>query len=152
LGELGYLRRLSLEDKPQPPYDDKLAAKEDRLPDPFDPAAGTLAERGRAYLHANCAHCHRFGGGGAVSLELVYDKKLNELKVVDVPPARGDFGLPDARIIAKGHPEQSTLYFRMCKFGRDRMPHVGSEVPDEPGLKLVADWIASLGPPVGTGS
>src|SRR5207302_143397 len=60
-------------------------------------------------------------------------------------PARGDFGLPDARIIARGHPERSTLYYRMAKFGRDRMPHIGAELPDEAGLKLVGDWIASLG-------
>jgi putative heme-binding domain-containing protein len=146
LGQTGHLRRLSLDDKPEPPYSAALAGKEDRLPDPSSSGAGSLAERARAYLHVNCSHCHRFGGGGAVSLELVHDKKLNELKVVDVPPSRGEFGLSDARIIARGHPERSTLYYRMSKFGRDRMPHILSEVPDEAGLKLVGDWIASLSP------
>src|SRR5262249_27985346 len=28
--------------------------------------------------------------------------------------------------------------------GRDRMPHIGSDRPDEAGLKLVEQWIASL--------
>jgi putative heme-binding domain-containing protein len=32
----------------------------------------------------------------------------------------------------------------MAKFGRDRMPHVGSERPDEAGLQLIADWITAL--------
>ena len=42
-------------------------------------------------------------------------------------------------------PCASTLYFRMAKFGRDRMPHSGSDRPDEAGLKLIEQWIASLG-------
>jgi putative heme-binding domain-containing protein len=32
----------------------------------------------------------------------------------------------------------------MAKFGRDRMPHIGAERPDEAGLQLVEEWIASL--------
>jgi putative heme-binding domain-containing protein len=30
----------------------------------------------------------------------------------------------------------------MSKFGKGRMPHIGSELPDERGLKLIHDWIA----------
>jgi putative heme-binding domain-containing protein len=33
----------------------------------------------------------------------------------------------------------------MAKLGRGRMPHFGSQVVDETGLKLIGDWIASLG-------
>src|SRR5262249_48778656 len=43
-----------------------------------------------------------------------------------------------------GDPYASTLYFRMAKFGRDRMPHIGSERPDEAGLHLIAQWIAEI--------
>ena len=32
----------------------------------------------------------------------------------------------------------------MAKFGRDRMPHIGSERPDEAGLKLIEQWIAGM--------
>jgi putative heme-binding domain-containing protein len=32
----------------------------------------------------------------------------------------------------------------MAKFGRDRMPHIGSERPDEAGLQLIAQWIAGM--------
>src|SRR5438093_8301921 len=68
------------------------------------------------------------------------------MHAVGVRPARGDFGLPDACIIKAGDPLASTLYFRMAKFGRDRMPHLGSERPDEEGLKLIEQWIANLSP------
>jgi putative heme-binding domain-containing protein len=66
------------------------------------------------------------------------------MKAINVAPTRGDFGLPDAAIIKPGDPCASTLYFRMAKFGRDRMPHIGSEQPDEAGLKLVERWIAGM--------
>src|SRR5206468_5306538 len=100
--------------------------------------------RARSYLNANCGHCHRFGGGGAVDLELHAFTPVEKMKAVDVRPYRGDFGLPDARIIAPGDPLRSTVYYRMSKFGRDRMPHLGSEWPDETGLAVVHDWIKSL--------
>ena len=66
------------------------------------------------------------------------------MKAVGVPPARGDFGLPQASVVKAGDPFASALYFRMSKFGRDRMPHIGSELPDEAGLKLIGDWIAGM--------
>ena len=66
------------------------------------------------------------------------------MNAVGIRPTRGDFGLPDARIIKPGDPYASTLYFRMAKFGRDRMPHIGSERPDEGGLDLIAQWIAGM--------
>jgi putative heme-binding domain-containing protein len=66
------------------------------------------------------------------------------MKAVDARPTRGDFGLPDAKIIKPGDPYSSTLYFRMAKFGRDRMPHIGAERPDEAGLKLIAEWIVGM--------
>jgi putative heme-binding domain-containing protein len=42
------------------------------------------------------------------------------------------------------------LYFRMAKFGRDRMPHIGSELADEQGLQLIERWIAAMSPAAGT--
>ena len=66
------------------------------------------------------------------------------MKAIGVRPSRGDFALPDADIIKPGDPWASTLYFRMAKFGRDRMPHLGSERPDETGLDLIARWIAAM--------
>jgi putative heme-binding domain-containing protein len=66
------------------------------------------------------------------------------MKAIGIRPSRGDFALPGADIIKPGDPSASTLYFRMAKFGRDRMPHLGSERPDETGLDLIARWIAGM--------
>jgi putative heme-binding domain-containing protein len=143
LSEAGLIHRAGKDGKVLPPFDATSAAREPKLADPAD-ASQSLTDRARAYLHSNCAHCHTFGGGGAVDLQLQFSIKVPEMKVVGVRPTRGDFGLPDAAIIKAGDPLASALYFRMSKFGRDRMPHTGSEIPDELGLKLVADWIAGM--------
>jgi putative heme-binding domain-containing protein len=38
----------------------------------------------------------------------------------------------------------------MAKFGRGRMPHLGSEYPDWEGIKLVHRWIAAMEKPAGS--
>src|SRR5205814_5229327 len=120
------------------------AAREHKLADPAD-ASEPLESRVRSYLHANCGHCHSDHGGGSVPLRLKFPVAAADMKAVGVRPTRGDFGLPDACIIKPGDPGASTLYFRMAKFGRDRMPHIGSERPDEAALELIGQWIAGLG-------
>jgi putative heme-binding domain-containing protein len=143
LTEAGYLRRANGAGKPLPPFDDASAARERKLADPTD-AGRPLEARARAYLHANCGHCHSDHGGGSVPLRLHFSFPTAGMNAVGVRPTRGDFGLPDARIIKPGDPWSSTLYFRMAKFGRDRMPHIGSDLPDEAGLRLVERWIAGM--------
>jgi putative heme-binding domain-containing protein len=141
--ELGLIRRAEKDDKPQPCFDEKSSAGERKLVDPAD-ASQPVEARARSYLHANCGHCHTFGGGGAVELRLQFPTLVKEMQALNVRPARGDFGLPEACIIKPGDPWTSTLFFRMAKFGRDRMPHIGSDRPDEAGLKLIEQWIAGM--------
>lgn len=143
LTEGGYVRRLGNDGKPLPPFDSVSAAREPKIANPAN-TSQPLEARARAYLHANCGHCHSDHGGGSVSLRLHFSFANADLKAIGVRPTRGDFGLPDARIIKPGDPWASTLYFRMAKFGRDRMPHIGSDFPDETGLRLVAEWIAGM--------
>ena len=64
--------------------------------------------------------------------------------IVNVKPAHGNFGIKDAKLIVPGHPEQSIIHQRMHMTGLGRMPHIGSRVVDEVGVKLVHDWIKSM--------
>jgi putative heme-binding domain-containing protein len=146
LTETGYIRRAGPDDKPLPPFGTASAALERKVADPAD-ANQPLEARARAYLHANCGHCHSDHGGGSVPLRLHFSVAPAEMKAVGVRPTRGDFGLPEASIIKPGDPWASTLYYRMAKFGRDRMPHIGAERPDEAGLKLIEDWITGMASP-----
>jgi putative heme-binding domain-containing protein len=143
LTEAGLIRRADKDGTSLPPFDAASVARERRLADQAD-ASLPLGARARAYLHSNCGHCHVDGGGGSVDLRLQISVTDAEMKAIGVRPSRGDFGLPDAAIIKPGDPGASTLYFRMTKFGRDRMPHLGSERPDEAGLDIIARWIAAM--------
>jgi putative heme-binding domain-containing protein len=143
LTQEGLIRRAGEDGKPLPPFDVASASRERKLADPAD-SGQPLEARARAYLHANCGECHSDHGGGSVPLRLKFPLSVAEMKAVGVRPTRGDFGLPGACIIKAGDPYASTLYFRMAKFGRDRMPHIGSERPDEAGLKLIAQWITGM--------
>ena len=145
LTEFGLLNRVRESDKPVSPF---TVADAKKLKKYADPAAEKLpvTDRARSYLNANCGHCHRFGGGGSVEFHINLDADVKDKHLWDAKPTRGDFGIPDARILAPGDPERSVLYYRMAKFGSGRMPHLGSDFPDEDGLRLVRDWIASLKP------
>ncbi|MHC4875926.1 MAG: PQQ-dependent sugar dehydrogenase [Planctomycetota bacterium] len=115
------------------------------LVDPFNDSAD-LTQRARSYLHVNCAHCHRFNGGGSARIYLPFDKSIYKTEAVQTRPSQGAFGIEDARIIAPGTPYKSVLYFRMAKSGSGHMPHLGSKLIDERGLNLVHDWIQQLPP------
>ncbi|MBN9121486.1 MAG: PQQ-dependent sugar dehydrogenase [Planctomycetes bacterium] len=146
LTQQGYAKRVAADNKTLPPFDTESVKKEPALAGINDPEPLDL--RARSYLHVNCAHCHRFGGGGGqVVLELDISRPLKETGIFDVKPRQGDFGLPDARVVAPGDPYRSVLFYRMAKFGRGRMPHLGSEFPHARGLDLIAEWIASLSNP-----
>jgi putative heme-binding domain-containing protein len=113
-----------------------------RLTNPDGP--GDLTERARSYLDVNCGHCHRFGGGGTADLELRYGPALEQTKTLEVRPTQGAFGIVNAHILSPGDPYRSVLYYRMAKLGPGRMPHLGSTIVDEAGLRLVRDWIRTL--------
>ena len=126
--------------KAEPP---KLADELPRLVNPHDESK-EVDERARSYLHVNCAHCHRFNGGGSAYVFFPYDLPLSETKSVGTRPSQGTFGIRDAEVLAPGDPYRSVLYYRMAKLGPGHMPHVGSRVVDQRGLTLIHDWIRQL--------
>lgn len=137
LGEAGRLAGLGVIEV----HDDLRATA--RLSRPADETAD-LDSRARSWLHGNCAHCHRWGAGGAVPLFLNFDRPLADSRLIDVAPARGTFGMAEARVIAPGDPWRSVLWYRICTEGSGRMPIQGSRRVDEAGTALVARWIAGL--------
>ena len=143
LFDAGVLDRRGNDGKPLPTYTATDLKAERKLTNPAE-ATASLDDRAKGYFHANCGHCHRFGGGGAVDFELHAFADLASPKLIGAKPVRGTFDLPDARLIAPGDPERSTVHYRMAKFGTGRMPHVGSEYVDELGVDVVGRWIGSL--------
>lgn len=115
----------------------------ERLVPPHDPHA-SLTDRARSWLHANCAQCHRQNAGGSASVFFNHELPLDRTRLVDQPPVRGAFGISDARILAPGRPERSTLWFRTNTEGQGHMPPIGPRMVDESGARLLAEWIESL--------
>lgn len=138
--QLAWFERIGLFDKPlaKPP------AEQQRLVDPYD-AGRDLTSRARSYLHANCSHCHVAAGGGNARLELELITTDEKTRLFD-DPLQGTFGLPSGKVVARGEPARSVLYYRTAKLGRGRMPHLGSSVVDVRATELFFDWITSLKP------
>ncbi|MDH5620693.1 MAG: PQQ-dependent sugar dehydrogenase [Gammaproteobacteria bacterium] len=115
------------------------------LADPEDTSAA-LDDRARAYLHTNCANCHRPGGGTPVDIDLRYSTSLQATGACDVIPQAGDLGLANARIIAPGAAASSVLVERVNR--RDTvsigMPPLASTVVDTAGVALLTNWVNSL--------
>lgn len=137
--QLATLNHLGLFTKPLPDQPEKL----DRLADYRDPHA-SLDERARAYLHANCSHCHRKWGGGNAEFQLLATLALKDTGTINVPAAHGTFELKEAKLLVPGEPDRSLIYHRMTKRGLGQMPHIASNVVDEQGVALIREWIQSL--------
>jgi uncharacterized repeat protein (TIGR03806 family) len=137
--QLSTFEHLGMFTKPLPAQPEKLG----RLDDYRDPSLPTDA-RARAYLHANCSHCHRKWGGGNADFQLLATLPIDQTGTLNVRPAHGAFGLDDPRYIVPGHPERSVLLHRMTLNGLGRMPHVASKAVDQEGVSLVTEWIRQL--------
>lgn len=109
-----------------------------------DASTGTLDDRARAYLDANCAHCHSKDGPANTSgLFLdVFEKDPNHLGVNKSPVAAGR-GAGNLNFdIVPGQPEKSILVFRMRTNDLDiAMPEIGREQVHKEGLELIEEWI-----------
>jgi putative heme-binding domain-containing protein len=126
-----------------PEYGAVISAKRKSMVAPYD-ASADLNTRARSWLHVNCSHCHRENAGGAVVSFMNFELPLEKCRLVDAKPTQGEFGIPDARVIAPGDPYHSILLYRISKCGTGKMPYLGANVTDEAGLTLIREWIASM--------
>jgi uncharacterized repeat protein (TIGR03806 family) len=110
----------------------------------YSDASVDLDLRARAYLHANCSHCHRKWGGGNTEFQFLATLELADTGTLGTNPAHGTFNLPLARVLAPRDPYRSVLFYRMATLGPGRMPRIGSNVIDTAGLRLIHDWIKQL--------
>lgn len=114
-----------------------------RLSDPHEERL-TSEARARSWLHANCAHCHRENGGGSVPLMLNAEMATLDMRAVNEPPTRGDFGMKDAKVIMPGSPWKSVLLHRIATSSSGHMPVIGAHDVDSDALGFMAEWILSM--------
>lgn len=137
------LERLApLFDAPLPPLEELPA-----FPDPL--GGDALDDRARAYLHANCAHCHRPGAAAAKSglVLLAWEEDPRSYGVCKAPAAAGEGTGGFTYDIVPGDPTTSILPYRMRSTDPEvKMPELPNLLPDPAGIELVEAWIAAMQP------
>ncbi len=118
------------------------------LLDPAPPVDAAVLDPtdARAWLHSNCASCHRPSGPGGGALDLRHSTPLASMGACDVPPDNTDLGVPGAVLLAPGEPERSLISLRARLRDGDAMPPLGSTLVDAGGVAMLDAWIAGLGP------
>jgi uncharacterized repeat protein (TIGR03806 family) len=130
-------------DAPPPP-----AAMRRHFASPADESAD-VAARARAYLHANCGHCHNPRDASTASMTGL-NLEASETSPIALGVCRrpamagaGAGGL--VYDVVPGQPERSVLLFRMrTTSARERMPSLGLNFNDEAGAALVERWIRGM--------
>lgn len=129
-------------------YFDRPAALEPAMPVWDDPASGSIADRARAYLDVNCAHCHNPAGSASNSglfLRWTDDPAGVNYGIGKRPTAagRGSGGMDFA--IAPGDPERSFMIYRLESTDPGiAMPEVGRSTVHREGAALLRQWIAEM--------
>ena len=113
------------------------------LPDPYELITGdaSAAQRvAKAYLHSNCAQCHRPGGPSSSAMDLRYNTPLAQMRICEAA-ATDESG---AVLLAPGAPDDSVLLQRMRSTGEDQMPPLARALVDEAGVAVIDNWISQL--------
>jgi uncharacterized repeat protein (TIGR03806 family) len=118
-----------------------------RLPVWNDPSTGTVEQRARAWLEANCAHCHSANGlARTTGLTLLASESTpSHYGVCKAPIAAGPATGGLQWDIVPGQPDQSILVYRIeSTVPAIMMPEVGRCVVHAEGVALVREWISGL--------
>lgn len=106
-----------------------------------------LADRAKAYLDINCAHCHREEGPASTSGLFLGYEQTDPLKlgINKTPVAAGNGAGSFQFDVVPGKAEESILIHRMnsTEVGV-AMPEIGRTTIHEEGVELIKAWINSL--------
>jgi uncharacterized repeat protein (TIGR03806 family) len=119
----------------------------DKMPAWNDVLTASVEERAKAYLDANCAHCHSAQGSAKNSgLYLNYHENDQRKRGVFKPPIAAGKGSGDHQYdIVPGKPEESIFMYRMkSNDPAIRMPEIGRSVVHEEGIDLLQQYIKGL--------
>ena len=114
------------------------------------PVSATLEQRARSYMHANCAICHR-PDGDFPNLDLRLDVSLKGTGLCGTVPMKSDLGIQGSLNLDPGKPDNSVMLLRMntpadSGGGKTvRMPQIATYAIDQEAVKLIRDWITSIG-------
>lgn len=142
--EIDHLGALGLFDGPIPAAAMRTAA----LPDPYD-TTGAVLPRARAYLEANCAHCHNPTSAAQSSgLVLTWETTAPiDLGVCRPPFSAGAGTGGRMQDIVPGMPDASIMMFRVTSTDPTvKMPQIPTQLVDTAGVDVLRQWIQGMTP------
>ena len=112
-----------------------------------DEEGASLDDRARAYLDANCAHCHNARGAADTSaLDLALESPVDRNYGICKPPVAVGRGSGDRPYdIYPGRPDDSIMLYRMQHTDPAiAMPELGRSTVHAEGVELLSAWVRSL--------
>lgn len=106
-----------------------------------------LADKARAYLDGNCAHCHNPHGPASTSgMFLEASQQDPERLGINKPPVAAGRGSGNRKFsIVPGKPNESILLFRMESDDTGiRMPELGRQLAHREGVEIIRQWIKNM--------
>jgi len=104
----------------------------------------SLESRAMAYLHVNCASCHRPGGIGGGNFDTRFDTAFANKNLCNVNPGLGDLGIAGAKLVKPGDHAGSIVWQRTSTRQSFSMPPLASTIADSNGAALLQQWLDSL--------
>ncbi len=118
-----------------------------KMPKWNDVETGTTAQRARAWLDINCAHCHSPEGPARTSGLFLHWQETNAtaLGIMKAPVAAGRGSGGMLYDIVPGHPDKSIFIYRIESLDPgEMMPELGRRMVHREGAQLVREWIQAL--------
>ena len=110
---------------------------------PVTDTNATLELRVRSYLDANCAHCHRPGGGVNALFDARFDIALTNQAIVN-GAVLNNLGISGAKVVAPSNTATSVLYQRDSSIAGIKMPPLAKNTVDTNAIAVIEQWINSL--------
>ena len=124
--------------------DEIVPSTEPRMANP-QLGEGSLEDQARAYLDANCGHCHRpsaYASSADHGLDLRYEVSLEDSGLCE--PMRYFPEWAGTPRVAPGDPQGSGILKRFVLEDAQRMPSIGTALVDPFGTQLLSRWIGQL--------
>jgi uncharacterized repeat protein (TIGR03806 family) len=99
----------------------------------------------RAWLHANCSHCHRPQGAAPSDMDLRFGTPLSQGHACGAAAENGTVN-GATQLLAPGQPESSVLLQRLQSppSGGLFMPQIAVSMPEPGAAELISAWITGL--------
>ena len=112
-----------------------------------NPSDGTLEQRAKAYLDANCAHCHNpVGYARNTALYLNYEQPINTHYGLCKTTVSAGIGAGALKWdVVPGKSDQSIMVYRLDSVEPAvKMPELSKSLVHDEGVQLVSQWINTL--------